>query len=61
MASFSERADELSLSKSQEISLPGVMLSVLQGRSYTTKLDRQVVIQLQTQTFNKSFQTERCR
>ena len=61
MASFSVRAYELSLSKSQEISLPGVILSVVPGRSYIAELDRQVVIQLQTRTFNKNFQTERCR
>jgi len=61
MVSFSERTDELSLTKSQEISFLVVMLSVVPGRSYITKLDRQVVIQLQTRIFNKSFQTERCR
>jgi hypothetical protein len=61
MASFSESYDELSRSKSQEISLQGVILSILPGRSYVTKLVRQLGIQLQTRIFNRSSQTELCR
>jgi hypothetical protein len=60
MTSFRESGDNLSRPKIREISSPGMIhvLWIVPGRSYITELVRQTVIQLQTQTSNKSFQTE---